>query len=213
MMDAPTALRDRRTRVGASLVVAALAIVVTGVGHGLAGGAFPHPVALLLGLIVTTLVGVVVIGPRASIGRLALGVAVDQLLLHALFTVLGTAGALSSSGTGGAHASHLTPWVAPTSGASDATGIPALLDPVMAGHHALAGVVVLALLLRGRASIVSAITALGLRIRRALTPLQALRAPVAPRPSAPPVEPAAPRSALAPRAERRRGPPVFALAA
>lgn len=131
MLDAPAALRDRRSRTAASLVVAALAIVVTAVGHGLAGGAMPHPVALALGLVVTVLVGILVI----------------------------------------------------------------------------------ALLLRGRASLAAAFGALGLRIRRALTPLDALRAPVTPRPVAAPAAPAAPRSALAPRPERRRGPPAFALAA
>ncbi len=211
MMDAPAALRDRRARAAASLVVAALAIVVTAVGHGLAGGAVPHPVALLLGLVATALVGLLVIGPRPTAGRLALGVSVDQLLLHGLFTALGTAAAPAPAALD-AHASHAAPALTPTH-SSGGDALLALLDPVMAGHHALAGVVVLALLLRGRASLIAAFTALDLRIRRALTPLDALRAPVTPRPVAIPAAPAAPRSALAPRPERRRGPPAFALAA
>ncbi|WAB83076.1 hypothetical protein OVN20_08170 [Microcella daejeonensis] len=216
MMDAPAALRDRRARAAASLVVAALAIVVTAVGHGLAGGAVPHPVALLLGLVATALVGILVIGPRPTASRLALGVSVDQLLLHGLFTALGTAAAPAPAALApasrAAHASHAAPALMPTH-SSGGDALLALLDPVMAGHHALAGVVVLALLLRGRASLIAAFTALELRISRALTPLDALRAPVTPRPVAIPAAPAAPRSALAPRPERRRGPPAFALAA
>lgn len=216
MLDAPAALRARRSRTAASLVVAVLAIVVTAVGHGLAGGAMPHPVALLLGLVVTALVGLLVIGPRPTAGRLALGVSVDQLLLHVLFTALGTAAAPAATAlapsAGAAHAAHAAPMLLPGH-ASGGSALLALLDPVMAGHHALAGLVVFALLLRGRASLAIALSALELRIRRALTPLDALRAPVAPRPVAAPAAPAAPRSALAPRPERRRGPPAFALAA
>ncbi|WP_168915461.1 hypothetical protein [Microcella flavibacter] len=215
MLDAPAALRDRRSRTAASLVVAALAIVVTAVGHGLAGGAMPHPVALALGLVVTALVGILVIGSRPTAGRLALGVSVDQLLLHVLFTALGTAAAPAATALapGAAHAAHAAPALLPGHASGGGSALLALLDPVMAGHHALAGIVVIALLLRGRASLAAAFGALGLRIRRALTPLDALRAPVTPRPVAAHAAPAAPRSALAPRPERRRGPPAFALAA
>lgn len=205
-------LADRRTRVAASWIVALVVTTVAAALHTLAGGATPHPVALLAALLGSGFLGMLVVARRRA-GRatrlgIAAAVAVDQAIAHLVFSTLGTS-SLGSAADVGLH-EHL---------ALGGPGLPAALAPVaeapaawMGAHHAVAAVIAYGMLLRGTAAVTAALAALGLLLARLLAPPPA-PAPLAMRRSAPAAATAAPSPAVVVLGGiGRRGPPAPALA-
>lgn len=94
-------MHSRGARVARGGVAGVFATTVAAVGHGLADGAVPSPLALVLGLVFATVFGTLVIGRRPSLPRIAVIVAGAQVAFHLVFSWL-TPGSATDTGHHGA---------------------------------------------------------------------------------------------------------------
>lgn len=217
-------LAARRSRVAASWIVALVTTVIAASAHTLAGGAAPHALALLVGVGVSGFLGMTALSALRA-GRLSgLGlasvVALDQVVFHLVFSLLGPAGGAAVATGADAPAGHAT------HGALDATavatapaGIPIEAAAPLAGatalmglQHAVAAVASYVLLRRGSAAIAAALDALGLALARLLEPVVTPQPVVLDRAPVRGVERLARPAVVVLGGSGRRGPPAIALA-
>lgn len=104
-------IADRRRRVAAAGIVAIVSVAIAAAAHTIAGGGTPSIVALTLAVLVGGTVGMGIVGARLTRARAAIGVAIDQAVLHTLFAFFGTGttpGISTADGaaTDSAHAAH-----------------------------------------------------------------------------------------------------------
>ncbi|GAB3601313.1 hypothetical protein [Microbacterium tumbae] len=133
---------SRRPAVIRGFAGSSLATFVALAGHVSAGGAMPAPSGILVPWLLSFMACVLLAGRKLSVTRLALSVAVSQILFHALF-VLGT---IAPSGT--APLGHVHGTVAALPVAS-ATASALLADGTMWFGHVIAALSTIVALHRG----------------------------------------------------------------
>jgi hypothetical protein len=136
-------MTTRWARVVRGQVVAVLATFAAAFSHGVADGAHPPLAAMALALAFSSVICVFLAAARLSRVRLAVSVAISQLLYHGLFSVFGVAGASGGVVSTGHHGT-----VAFTPGVDVASTVPAT-DQWMLVAHVAAAVVTFAMLVRG----------------------------------------------------------------
>lgn len=220
-------LGARRSRVAAASVVAIVAVVVAATGHALAGGGMATLPTLLVALVLGVPLGALIVGTRGSTARLAVGVAVDQAIFHAVFAFFGAesspAGARAAAHElHGAHVLSAHALSAHALSAHDlsahehATALTHLATPAgtaggMLAAHLVAGLVAMAAVAHGRAALDSALGSLARAIVRAVSaPRLDIATDLPARPAHPATERrVATRTRPRARAITRRGPPVL----
>lgn len=213
-------LDARRSRVAAAWVVALVVTVIAAVAHVAAGGAAPHPTALVAGGLVSGFLGMAVVCSHGAAGlssrRLALVVALDQTVQHVAFSLLGSSGGSSLATHADAVAGHAAHGaLAAPSASIAATGIPvaATAPGLMVAHHAIAALLAFALIRRGSSAIAAALRALGFALARLLEPVAPAAVPLdAPRALLDARELLPSPAAVVLGGSGRRGPPAIALA-
>ncbi|UYN84637.1 MAG: hypothetical protein KIT89_05560 [Microcella sp.] len=162
-MSAPSAVAIRRHRVAASALVAVVATLVAASAHAIAGGGVPSIVAVAGALLVSVPLGMIVVGRRLTRARVAAGVALDQVVFHALFSFFGASGASTVASAGGHHGGHGMLEI--TLGASTTASTAAMVV-----SHLGAAVIAYAMLRHAVAALASIVAALGVALLRALEP-------------------------------------------
>ena len=210
-------LGARRSRVAAASAVAIVAVVVAATGHALAGGGIATLPTLLVALVLGVPLGALIVGTRASTARLAMGVAIDQAIFHAVFAFFGAESSSAAAGPAahelhGAHGLFAYEFAAH----EHATALAHLATPTataggMLAAHLVAGLVAMAAVAYGRAALDSALSSLARAIVRAVS---APRLDIATDLPARPAHPATERRVAArtrpqARAITRRGPPAL----
>jgi hypothetical protein len=198
-------LSKRRRRLAVASVVAFVSVIIAATAHAAAGGETPSIVALVSALAVSTGIGMIVIGARLTRARAAVGVVVDQVAFHALFSFFGPiSGTDALAVHSSAHAEHT---MSPLPAVADAAAATSS-DPMLLTHLGAATAAYL-LLRRGLAAIAAIIVALETALSRIFdTPHVAH--PVAAAPIVSPHDEIRPLSALAHhRVPDRRGPPAL----
>ncbi len=184
-----------------ALVFSTVALLLAVGGHVAGGGALPAPSVMLVGVLLGAPVAALLVRRPRSTATLALGLGLQQVVLHGLFMTAAAAGSalVDAAPAGGmpmVHASQLHMGSAMSHGASDWSA------PMLLGHGVA---VVLAALLLARGE------SLALRLRHLLSPVRTLQ-PVAPTPMPALVVRAGVLLGSLERrsreAVRRRGPPV-----
>ncbi|WP_439565984.1 hypothetical protein [Microcella sp.] len=196
-------LDERRRRIAAAGIVAIVSVVMAATAHAAAGGGTPSIVAVALALLVSSAIGMGVVGTRLTRARAAIGVAIDQAVFHSLFAFFGA----STTGTavGSAHTAHgmTMTLVDPVTASPSAPAI------AMVVTHLGAALIAYGMLRHGLSAIDAVAAALMLALARVLDPAVALPAPA----GLPRVAPVGDqRSALSPHLLRlpdRRGPPAL----
>lgn len=205
-------LGARRSRVAAASVVAIVAVVVAATAHALAGGGMATLPTLLVALVLGVPLGALIVGTRGSTARLAVGVAVDQAIFHAVFAFFGA----ESSSAGARAAAHELHGAHDLSAHEHATALAHLAAPAataggMLAAHLVAGLVAMAAVAYGRAALESALGSLARAIVRAVSaPRLDIATDLPARPAHPATERrVATRTRPQARAVTRRGPPVL----
>ncbi|WP_203135792.1 hypothetical protein [Microbacterium sp. JZ31] len=129
--------RQLRTLRGASAATVATLLAAT--SHTIAGGPAPAPLLVALMIALLTPVASGVVGPRASLARLAAAVALSQVAFHAAFQLLGSP---TGDRVQADHAHH-------TAGVALDVAAPPAESAEMYAAHAVAAILTLALLWRG----------------------------------------------------------------
>lgn len=216
-------LAARRSRVAASWIVALVTTIVAASAHTVAGGAAPHPTALLAGALASGFLSMSVLAALRSSRPSRLGLAglvvLDQVSFHLAFSLLGPADTVTVATGSDAVADHLT------HGAFDAAsvaiapaGIPFEAVAPLAGaaslglHHGIAAIVSFALLRRGSVAVAAALHALGLALARLVAPIAAPVHPAVGRAPLGAVEQILLPAVVVLGGSGRRGPPTVALA-
>jgi hypothetical protein len=83
--------------------VSLLAGVLTAALHSAAGGSFPVPAGVVLGVLLSGMVSTALVGRTGSLPRLAVAMAAAQLTFHTTFTVFGGTATLRSGTATAAH--------------------------------------------------------------------------------------------------------------
>lgn len=140
---------SRRLALARGTTAATVTLLVSLAGHVSAGGTMPGPLGIAVPFILALMVCVLLAGRRLSIIRLSVSVAVAQFLFHTLFVL----GAITPTGTSGAHV-HGEPLVLP-----ETTGVGSALvaDGGMWALHALAAALTVLALHRGERMLVALI--------------------------------------------------------
>ncbi len=160
----------RMTRVASAWTVASVTTLVAAVAHLTAGGGAPSLAALALGLCGSGFLAMLVVGRRVRLASLLGAVIVDQVALHALFTLLGHEAAVA-----GSHHAHELTVLAEASPA----------DPMVL-HHVAAGLVSALLLSLGHRALVAVARSASVVLRRAVRLVDtALPQPLPPVPAVP----------------------------
>lgn len=209
-MTATSALAVRRQRLAASWLVAGVSTLVAAAFHTAAGGSSPSIVAIIAALVLSGGFGMLVVGRRLGRRRTAAGVALDQVMFHAMFAFFGAnspAVAHDAAHSASAH-DHARP-LGLSVDASVAAAAPAMA--MIAGHLA-AAVVAYALIRVGVTAVAGCLAALLAALARALQGDVAPGVPTVGRLVARGQHPAILRGTDAVRIPDRRGPPVFAVA-
>jgi hypothetical protein len=89
-------MTPRAKRLARGWVVGVLATALAAASHAIAGGGTPSPLALGVGVVFGGMLSTFALSRRPSLPRLAISVGVTQLAFHAVFSMLGTAGAMPS---------------------------------------------------------------------------------------------------------------------
>ncbi len=190
--------RVRARRVGHAVLIAGLSTLIAAVAHATAGGGWPNAVTLIAALVLSTFLTTPVVGTHMRGWRVAVAVAVDQLVFHVLFATVGAATALP----GAAHAHHDPILTFALGAESSAVGLG------MGAHHVIAALASFGLLRGGWALLLAALSAGAELLIRAFRPAPS----VAPRTRAPRLVSApslpSPLAILRHRLQRR-GPPVL----
>jgi hypothetical protein len=139
--------RTRQLRALRGALAAAVATFTALLGHVAGGGAVPGWLGIVAPLVLSTAVGVLLVGRRLSVWRLGLVVIVSQAFFHTLF-VLGTP---STGGSGGSGAHHHGAVALPTA----TSGALTAADPAMTLGHAVAAALTIAALYRGELAVLA----------------------------------------------------------
>lgn len=194
-------------RYGRGMTASWVAVLTAAFSHTAAGAPPPHPLLILLVLLISGPIGVLLAGRRRSLGSLAVVVTGAQLLFHGLFTLfplhLGELRTTTAAGGGAGHAHHSAGLHeggllggGPHSAELHSAGLHSAAPHAHADHlgsvmllaHLLAAAVTLWGLRYGEVTLLRLIDLLGLRaVLRVLTtaPLPAPRRPAVPATSAP----------------------------
>lgn len=190
-------MQSRAARVARGSVAGAFATAVAAVAHGLADGAAPSTLAIVVGLVFATLLGTLAIGRRRSIPRLVIVAGGSQVAFHLVFASL-------TPGTATVVGHHATGMIA-------APATHHAVDPTMWAAHAVALVATIVFLRRAESALWGLLAAV-------LEALGVALVPTLPHVARPARVPAAPHR-VAHATERlltsvlsRRGPPALARA-
>ena len=84
-------MESRAARLLRGILLGSVATLLAAISHTWAGSVSPGPLALVLGTVFASAVGVAVLGRkrRVSLPRIAVGVAISQLAFHLMFALLG----------------------------------------------------------------------------------------------------------------------------
>lgn len=158
----PRAIRTLR-----GLAAGTVATLVAAASHGLGGGGFPGVAGLALALAFSVIVSVALAGRRVTAVRLAASVAISQLAFHLVFSTLGGAGEVIS--TGGHHGTVRV------STAAEALGH---AGPLMWLAHAAAAIVTIAALIRGERALAAIAETARMLLTALFSPAFAVTAPL-----------------------------------
>lgn len=168
-MTAPSSVAMRRHRLAASALVATVATLVAASAHAIAGGGVPSVVAVAGALMISLPLGMIVVGRRLTRARVAVGVALDQVVFHTLFSFFGASSASTVTTAGGHHGGHgmleVTLATSPTASTT-----------LMVVSHLGAALIAYGMLRHGVAALASIVAALSIALRRALEPTPTLAA-------------------------------------
>lgn len=135
-------MNPRAARTLRGLAAGSVATLIAAASHGLGGGGLPGIAGLALALVFSVIVSTALVGRRLPVVRLAASVALSQLAFHVVFSTLGGAGEVIT--TGGHHgAVHVTTAAESVAHAS----------PLMWIAHTVAAVVTVAALAYGERAI------------------------------------------------------------
>jgi cytosine/uracil/thiamine/allantoin permease len=134
-------------------IVAVLATFVAAFSHGIADGAHPPVVAMVLALAFAGVACVLLASVRLSRTRLAASVTVSQLVYHGLFSLFGQA---STPGGAVTSAHHGTVVFIP--GAPDQVALVSPADQWMLAAHVGAAALTFVMLLRGEQSLAALVS-------------------------------------------------------
>lgn len=162
-MTADPRLIARRRRIGASLLVSVVATVAAAAVHAAAGGGVPSAPAVAVALMLSLALGTVVVGPRLSRGRTAVGVLTDQVVFHSVFAFFGSASVGGLAPVGHAHTHDSAPFIA-----SIAPGVASAPSAVMIASHIAAAVVAYGMLRSGVRAVEKVVRAVARAVSRAL---------------------------------------------
>lgn len=162
-MTVDTRLIARRRRIGASLLVSVVATVVAAAVHAAAGGGVPSAPAVAVALMLSLAIGTLVVGPRLSRGRTAVGVLTDQVVFHSVFAFFGSASLSGLAPVGHVHAHDSAPLIA-----TIAPGVASAPSAVMIVSHIAAAVVAYGMLRSGIRAVEKVVRALARAVTRAL---------------------------------------------
>jgi hypothetical protein len=93
-------MNPRATRTLRGLAAGTVATLVAAASHGLGGGGLPGGAGLALALAFSVIVSIALTGRRLPVVRLAASIVLSQLAFHVVFSTLGGAGEVISSGHG-----------------------------------------------------------------------------------------------------------------
>jgi len=142
-------MSTRWARVLRGQFVAAVSTFTAAFSHGFADGAHPPLVALALALAFSSVACVLLAAVRLSRWRLAVSVAVSQLLYHGLFSVFGPAATATGTFTSGHHGS-----VVFTPGAAEQLTF-TTADQWMLAAHFVAAVLTFMMLVQGERTLLA----------------------------------------------------------
>lgn len=209
-MTTTSALGLRRERLAASWLVAGVSTLVAAAFHTAAGGSSPSIVAIVAALVLSGGFGMLVVGRRLGRRRTAAGVALDQVMFHAMFAFFGASSPAVAHDAAQSAASHTH--ALPLSLSVDASVAAAAPTMAMIAGHLAAAVVAYALIRVGVGAVAACLAALLTALARVLQVDVAPGAPTVGRLVARGQHPAVLRGTDAVRIPDRRGPPVFAVA-
>ncbi|MDI2098270.1 hypothetical protein [Ruicaihuangia caeni] len=210
---------SRHARLGRGLLAATLAVLTAALSHGIADGAAPSVLALVLGLAGAALVSVPLAGRKLSWAALVAAVVLSQAIFHGLFTLFGpqhsyVTGSAARASTQN-HAHHLVTLA--DLGATQGAAVSAVDahaghdDAVMWVAHLAAAVVTVLALRHGESTLWRLFElALGWRVERMSQPLRPIRLSPA-RLLTSFTAPLRPVSLTIGGAARYRGPPVMSV--
>src|SRR5690606_1991210 len=150
-------MMTRWARVLRGQIVAVVSTFAAAFSHGFADGAHPPIVAMVLALAFSSVACVLLAGVRLSRTRLAVSVAVSQLLYHGLFSLFGPAATATGTVTSGHHGTIVF-----TPGITEQVGFSAA-DQWMLIAHVAAAALTFATLVKGERALL-AISALRLMV-------------------------------------------------
>lgn len=209
-MTATSALAARRQRLAASWLVAGVSTLVAAAFHTAAGGSTPSIVAIVAALVLSGGFGMLVVGRRLGRRRTAAGVALDQVMFHAMFAFFGANSPVVAHDA--AHSAPAHAHALPLSLGVDASVVAAAPTMAMIAGHVAAAIVAYALIRVGVAAVAGCLAALLAALARALETAVAPRVPTVGRLVARGQHPSLLRGTDAVRIPDRRGPPVWAIA-
>ncbi len=209
-MTATSALAARRQRLAASWLVAGVSTLVAAAFHTAAGGSTPSIVAIVAALVLSGGFGMLVVGRRLGRRRTAAGVALDQVMFHAMFAFFGASSPVVAHDA--AHSAPTHAHALPLSLGVDASVAAAAPTVAMIAGHVAAAIVAYALIRVGVAAVAGCLAALLAALARALETAVAPRVPTVGRLVARGQHPSLLRGTDAVRIPDRRGPPVWAIA-
>lgn len=87
-------MESRASRLLRGMMLGSIATLLAALSHSWAGGVVPGPLALVLGAVFASAVGVAAVGSRrrTTLVRTSVGVAIGQLAFHLVFSLLGAGG-------------------------------------------------------------------------------------------------------------------------
>lgn len=209
-MTATSALAARRQRLAASWLVAGVSTLVAAAFHTAAGGSSPSIVAIIAALVLSGGFGMLVVGRRLGRRRTAAGVALDQVMFHAMFAFFGASSPVAAHDA--AHSAPPHAHTLPLGLSGDASVAAAAPTMAMIAGHVAAAIVAYALIRVGVAAVAACLAALLAALVRVLQGDRAPGVPMVGRLVARGQHPAILPGTDAVRIPDRRGPPVFAIA-
>lgn len=199
-------MHERWARTARGWTTALASGLVAATLHSAAGGQFPHPVGILLAIVLSGIAGTVLAGRSQSAIRLTVSVAASQVVFHAVFTLFGSGRELG--GAASARHSHHEQFM--LSQTEHSTHVAAHSGPEMLAAHMLATAITV-VMLRQAGRVFWGMREIAASLRRALSRFPAIAFDPQRGPARPPLGRGRTASAvpLALVAKLRyRGPPV-----